>query len=145
MRRPDVVAKVRAWSASHVDERRALSALAQAAIDRKRPSGLERRLHGILDGLGVAYDIGVVMKPHFVVDVRIGSLIIEADGDYWHGHPRLAPLTERQLAQQKRDRARDAYLTACGYKVVRIWESDMSEGTVRAALVEAGVMLPAAA
>lgn len=101
---------------------------------RKRPSGLERQLWAYLDEFCVEYETQVVIKDKFIVDIRIGNLIIEADGDYWHGHPRFNPPNERQRKQQKRDASRNKYLAACGYDVVRIWESDMSRETVRAIL-----------
>jgi len=54
------------------------------------------------------------------------TIVIQFDGDYWHGNPRKYPvLTERQKKQVKRDRAQDAYLISCGYRVIRIWESDL--------------------
>lgn len=134
MRRPECRDKVVAWRAAHPDESARLSAIAIAAQSKKKPSGLERKLWSLLDGFGVDYEVQAVIKRHFVVDVRIGRLVIEADGDYWHGHPRLGALTERQRKQQARDRSRDAYLRACGYTVVRIWESDMSAEAVFAAL-----------
>lgn len=100
------------------------------ANQKNKPSGLERKLWGILDGLGVTFEKQVEIKRSFLVDVRIGSLIIEADGDWWHGHPRFEPLNERQAQQKARDASRDTYLRACGYTVERIWESDMSLETV---------------
>lgn len=108
----------------------------QARLQRDRPSKLETKLAAFLDQLGLTYESHVLIKPNFIVDFRIGSLIIEADGDWWHGHPRYEPLHERQVRQQQRDAARGKYLTACGYKVVRIWESDMSIETVARVLHE---------
>lgn len=117
--RPDVLAKLRAG---------------QARLQCDKPSGLERKLWAILTNLGIAFEHTVEIKSKFLVDVRIDSLIIEADGDWWHGHPRFEPLNERQLHQQARDFARDNYLRACGYVVVRIWERDMSVETVSSIL-----------
>lgn len=97
-----------------------------AKMQKEKPSGLEKRLHKILDDLGVSFEYAVLIKPKFVVDVRIGRLIIEADGEYWHGHPRYEPLTERQERQQARDTARNKYLAACGYFVERIWDRDVT-------------------
>ena len=95
-------------------------------LEKSKPSKLELRLFAYLAKLGVVYESHYLVKPRFIVDVRIDNLIIQADGDYWHGHPRFEPLTDRQKAQQKRDKAQDKYLTSCGYIVERIWEQDMS-------------------
>lgn len=135
-RRPGAAERMRAASSNPTNVARLLANTAR--LQRTKPSGLERRLWAILDSLGIAYESQVLLKPSFVVDVRVGRLMIEADGDYWHGHPRFEPLTERQQKQQARDRSRDAYLRACGYVVVRIWESDMNETSVRAALALLG-------
>lgn len=126
MKRPEVVAKVIAWQRAHPDIAAIHSAKARSKNQRENPSSLEFKLRQILAGLDIEFEPSAIIKPKFVVDIRIGNLIIQADGDYWHGHPRFEPLTDRQIAQQKRDRAQDAYLHKCGYNVVRIWESDMS-------------------
>lgn len=99
-------------------------------MQKGNPTKLEIKLLGILDGFGVDYSPFYLVKPKFIVDVKIGDLIIQADGDYWHGHPRFESLTDRQKAQQKRDKAQDKYLTACGYAVERIWECDMTKDAV---------------
>lgn len=108
--------------------------------DRRNPSSLEKRLHNILDDFGVEYQISFIIKPKFVVDIRIGDLIIQADGDYWHGHPRFEPLTDRQVNQQKKDKAQDRYLNTCGYKVERVWESDMDENHIKSILKKHGII-----
>jgi G:T-mismatch repair DNA endonuclease (very short patch repair protein) len=107
---------------------------------RERASKPELKLRGMLDAAGVDYESSAFVKPKFIVDIRIGKLIIELDGDYWHGHPRYEPLTERMLKQQSRDRVRNKYLAKCGYTVVRIWESDLSEDRVTSILQEHGVI-----
>jgi len=55
-------------------------------------------------------------------------IIIEADGDYWHGninHFRNKILTDKQKEQIKIDFLRTQQLTEKGFKVVRLWESDI--------------------
>ena len=135
MKRAAVRKKVSAYWRAHPEQHQRIYVRAVQASQRKNPSGLERKLWAILDDIGVSYDTQVIIKPKFVVDVMIENLIIQADGDYWHGHPDRFPiLTSRQKRQRKRDRAQDAYLHACGYTVVRIWESDMSHDTVLSVL-----------
>ena len=107
---------------------------AHAKICKENPTNLEIRLCQILDFFGIKYEHQCVIKPKFIVDIKIGNLVIEADGDWWHGHPRFEPLRERQLKQQTRDIARDKYLLTCGYKVERVWESDLSPELVKSIL-----------
>lgn len=141
MSRPGVRRQRRIFWQTHPEKmallrRRHLQVLRQ--IQRDKPSGLERKLWKILDSLGIDYETQAIIKPKFVVDVKIDDLIIQADGDYWHGHPRLEPFTERQIKQQRRDAAQDKYLAICGYSVARIWESDMSTEAVKQILKEHG-------
>jgi G:T-mismatch repair DNA endonuclease (very short patch repair protein) len=142
MKRPEVRSKVRQWREDHPEEaeriHRALME-GQQRLQQRKTSKLEKRLQEILDNLGVSYEPTALIKPKFIVDIRINDLIIQADGDYWHGHPRFYPLTERQLKQQQRDVAQTAYLIACGYTVIRIWESDMCEKAVVSALEKHGI------
>lgn len=112
----------------------------QRKAQKGKPTKLELKLFAILDSLGITYESYVVVKPKFIVDVRIGNAIIQADGDWWHGHVRFYPLMARQHKQQLRDRAQDKYLEACGYTVIRIWESDMSPENVITALTNANIL-----
>lgn len=92
-----------------------------------KPELLCKRL---LEEIGIEAEYQVEVKSRFIVDFRIGNIILQVDGEYWHGHPRFEPLTERQIAQRKRDAAQDSYLTAYGYKVIRIWENQITKENI---------------
>ena len=129
MKNEEVVKKVRDYRKAHpeVHERIMIKLLeGHQRIQKDKPTKLEQKLFAVLDSLQVPYEQFYLIKPKFIVDVKIDNLIIQADGDYWHGHPRFEPLTERQAAQQKRDKAQDAYLQKCGYTVIRIWEKELA-------------------
>lgn len=54
------------------------------------------------------------------------NLVIECDGDYWHGNPlRNKELTERQIAQREKDNLRKKELEEKGFKVLRLWECEI--------------------
>lgn len=134
MKNPEVVEKVKDYYRRNPEKRKEATrkiVVANQKYQKDNPTKLEKRLHKYLDKLQVEYEPFAVIKKNFVVDICIGDLIIEADGDYWHGHPRFEPLTDRQIRQQKRDAARNKYLTTCGYTVIRIWESDMTFDLVK--------------
>lgn len=129
MKQPETVQKIRDWHTNNPEQSSAMHSKlleGQQRLQRDKPSKLEMRLRAILDSLSIAYEPSALIKPKFVVDIRIGTLIIQADGEYWHGHPRYHPLTERQQRQRARDVAQDAYLHACGYTVIRIWDRDVT-------------------
>lgn len=147
MRREESKAKVREWHATHPDEVAEIRSRVLAGRARrervKPPSELERYLRDLLDNFGVAYESAVLIDGKYLVDICIGTIVIEADGNYWHGHPSITRLTERQAMQRERDIAKDAALHALGYTVVRIWESELTHANVGAVLREHGLITEA--
>jgi len=140
MKHPETRRKVSEWWKAHPELSQRILLKARLVQSKKRPTRLEQFMFSVLEDMGVGFEPYAVIKPNFIVDAKIETLILQADGDYWHGHPRFAPLTKRQIAQQRRDAAQDRYLTTCGFTVTRIWESDMSVASVHAALSENGIL-----
>jgi len=65
----------------------------------------------------------------FLVDIYIpkNNLIIQWDGDYWHGNTKkYKNLSNRQERRIKLDKSQNAYFKKCNYKVLRIWENDIN-------------------
>lgn len=81
-----------------------------------RVSGIERMMAEALAARGIKADAQYEIGP-FVVDFALTefNIVLECDGDYWHNLPK----------QIKKDRAKDAYLLKCGWKVLRIKECDI--------------------
>ncbi len=72
----------------------------------------------------------------FVCDFAIPSskLVIECDGDYWHGNPSLynkEKLGERQKINIYRDKIKDKYINKKGWKILRFFESDIKKSPIR--------------
>jgi len=64
----------------------------------------------------------------FTVDAYLPDLklIIQFDGDYWHGNPSYYDkLNALQIKNQLRDKSMDNYLIKCGFKIMRFWEHDI--------------------
>jgi len=110
-------------------------------LQKSKPTKLEQKLFQILAELGIEYTPYAIIKPKFIVDAQVDKIIVQADGEWWHGHPRFSPFNDRQIAQQKRDAAQDAYLRSCGFTIVRIWEREMCMEVVRERLLHAGLSL----
>lgn len=55
------------------------------------------------------------------------NLIIEFDGDYWHGNKSLHALTPRMKRQYRVDRAWDEKALRAGYNIKRVWESESKD------------------
>jgi very-short-patch-repair endonuclease len=92
------------------------------------PNKLECSAYAILDTIGIPYEKQHVIGNKFCVDAFIPSLslVVQFDGDYWHGLPEKFPEpSERQQKRMRLDVSQDAYMAACGYRVIRIWEKDI--------------------
>lgn len=80
-------------------------------------------------------------RPDFVFSAS--KLVVFVDGDFWHGHPRTrtAPSTNKRYWQAKvagnqaRDRLVTETLQSQGWKVLRLWESDLQDAEAVAAKI----------
>lgn len=130
----------RQYAIAHLDFFKEQLMKGRLKYQRSKPTKLEQRLSDILKELHLQFETQVPFGTRYLVDALIGNVVIEADGDWWHGHPRFEPLNEQQLKKQEMDRRKDSYFLEKNYKVVRIWECDMTFDNVQKALVEAGVI-----
>lgn len=86
--------------------------------------------YALLDELGIPYLPQHLIASKFCVDAFSPSLrlVIQFDGDCWHGHPARFPKPDkRQQRRMKLDRSQDAYMKKCGYHVIRLWETDLKK------------------
>lgn len=99
-----------------------------AAAANMCPNRLEMFGYSLLDMLGATYQKQAPLAGKFCVDALFpdASLVVQFDGDYWHGHPVKFPAPDARQRQRIRlDKAQDAYLSVIGYRVLRLWESDI--------------------
>lgn len=92
------------------------------------PNKLEQAGYAILDSLQVTYISQHPIASKFVVDAFMpdANLIIQFDGDYWHGNPaKFTTLDKRQSRRVKIDQSQNKYFAKCGYTVLRFWETDI--------------------
>ncbi len=111
-------------------DRVAMLAQNQAKQQAGMVTTIERIGYALLDALGVTYLPQHVIAGKFCVDAYLPDLrlVVQFDGDYWHGHPLHFPAPDhRQTKRMKLDVSQDAYLRACGYEVARFWESDLHQ------------------
>lgn len=95
--------------------------------NNKQPNKLEVAGSKLLDTLGIKYLTQVLICEKFVVDVFIPkfNIVIQWDGDYWHGY--LAIKDARQRKRCNLDKSQDAYMKKVGYTVIRFWEHDVKD------------------
>lgn len=95
----------------------------------RRETSIEKWVRDVLIKLCVPF---VPQAPvgNFVVDFLVPSrqLIIQTDGDYWHGNPAVYTkdfLTPRQRKRRELDRLCDRQAGALGFQILRLWEADI--------------------
>jgi very-short-patch-repair endonuclease len=91
------------------------SALSMAG---KRTS-IEIKMADELAKRGIEYTEQYNLGDKFLLDFFLPEykIVIECDGDYWHRIPKNV----------RRDKAKNAYIKACGYSLYRFWESEINE------------------
>jgi very-short-patch-repair endonuclease len=100
----------------------AMNTLQQAErITRAEAAG-----YALLDLLEVDYRPQQIFKDKFTPDatVEVARLVVQFDGDYWHDRKGTS-MEARIRRRVALDRSQDAYIRACGWRVLRLWESDL--------------------
>lgn len=112
-----------------------------------RTTKIEANGYALLDSLGIDYLRQETFAGKFTPDATIPSarLIVQFDGDYWHD--RKGTSTEARIRRRVRlDQSQDAYIRACGWDVLRLWETDLRDDPAGCAdLLRQRLHLPARA
>lgn len=89
-------------------------------------------VQGILQELGISYITQFeLMGKYYDIFIEDKNLIIEVDGDYWHGKD--ISFTDMSLMQKRsfeNDRYKDGIASINGYALIRIWESEISKDKI---------------
>ncbi len=96
----------------------------------KAPTRLEVAGSALLDQIGMPYQQQVLIAGKFTVDAVLHEkmIVIQWDGNYWHGYRAAndnTPLQTRQAKRSALDKSQDAYMAKCGYVVLRFWEHEV--------------------
>lgn len=98
----------------------------------KYKSPNEKIVEKILNELNIEYvfqkRIDYKKNKFYIVDFIINgtNIILEAQGDYWHGNPITHPNPSKtQLEKIANDKKRKSILEDMGYKVIYLWEYDL--------------------
>lgn len=84
----------------------------------------------ILKALGLRFNSQHLLFDKFLVDTFLPNenVVIQWDGDYWHGHPTKIKggiPDHRQKKRMSLDKSQDAYMKKRGVKILRFWESEV--------------------
>ncbi|MFG2305265.1 DUF559 domain-containing protein [Actinacidiphila glaucinigra] len=113
---------------------RVLAAARQQLLTSRKPTRPEIVLYAMLDDLvqqyapDEAWERQVQLLNRWTVDAAIPGLklVLQADGDYWHGLYEEDQSDPRVASNMRNDAHQDARLTAEGWRVVRFWERDLT-------------------
>lgn len=101
---------------------RVLSAIQKRWLS-KEPTSIEKKVYDELKARGLLFEKQKLIEGKFFVDafIPILNLVIEADGNYWHGLERT----------KKYDKAKNAYLKTCGFNLLRLTETEINDGSFK--------------
>lgn len=91
------------------------------------PTGPEIRLGEILIEMDIYHFSQKIIKDKiFDYFVPKANLLIEVDGDYWHGFGKeYSELNEIQKRSKRNDKDKDIIAKGLGYEILRFWEHDI--------------------
>jgi len=96
----------------------------------KKENKLEAKGYFILTQLGYSFEKQFVYGGRLVADAYVNdlNLIIQFDGDYWHGNTKIfETLNEHQAKQKIKDNNANAFAIEKGYNLIRCWECNLTE------------------
>lgn len=98
----------------------------------------ERAVQTILTKLGIGYTTQYQVETKFY-DIYIPklNLLIEVDGTYWHAKDiEYSKMNKIQQKSYLNDKIKDGLATKHGFKLIRIWEDEISVEKIRALINE---------
>lgn len=89
----------------------------------------EREFEKLLEELEVKFETQrIVGEKIFDYYIPSKNLLVEVDGDYYHGNPETNDkLSNMQRRNQKNDQFKDILASGKGYSLERVWESDLKK------------------
>tara|TARA_B100000809_G_scaffold192846_1_gene191738 strand:+ start:57 stop:515 length:459 start_codon:yes stop_codon:yes gene_type:complete len=101
----------------------------------KKRTWCEQAVQDMLEEMDLAFDIEKSLKfkntwKHFDINLIDYPILIEVDGNYWHGNKetmREGKPNFMQLRNKQNDMIKNWVARNAGYKLIRIWEKDIQD------------------
>lgn len=98
----------------------------------KKDTSIEVKIQNFLKQLGIEFytHFWINIEHGYQCDILIPSmnLVIQFDGDYWHGNPdKYKVFLEKQKKRKRIDTSQNAYFKKCGFNLLRLWESEFKD------------------
>ena len=112
------------WGKTHTPE------AIKKIFSHKKMNKLEKMVADELDRLGYEYKFQFFINKDGVCksyDFKLKGipLIIEVDGDFWHGNPNTKSHFIGKEKVQRNDVLKEKIAKSRGYHIIRLWESDI--------------------
>lgn len=103
------------------------AAINQLKNQKIKKTGIEKKIENFLIEANIDYIYSYILKKRqYDFYIKNENILIEADGDYWHGNPaKYNFLTDHQILKQKDDKIKDRIAKEEGFKILRFWEFDI--------------------
>jgi len=97
---------------------------------------LQERVTELIEDMGSSFDIEIPLPfklswKHYDIGLEEYPILIEVDGDYWHGNKKVMTEEQKinwmQMKNKQNDLLKDWVAKNKGYKLIRIWESDIKD------------------
>jgi hypothetical protein len=99
-----------------------------------KPNKIECVVQDELNKRKLPFKFGIILEhKQFDFGSKIHRILLEVQGDYWHGNPKLygegkQPLNYIQLEKIKHDKEKIEFCKRHKFKLYHIWENDIKSG-----------------
>ena len=107
-------------------------------FENKKMNKIEKIVYEYVKSIEPNVEYSVILASYqFDFGIKDKKLLIEVDGDYWHGNPKLynkdgsngkRKLNEIQLEKIETDKEKTDWAESRGFKLLRIWEDEIKNG-----------------
>lgn len=111
----------------------------KSQFDKREMNKIEKKVYDYLINMGIDVKFSVILASYqYDFGIKDKKILIEVDGDYWHGNPNYynengsnekKKLNKIQMNKINRDIEKNSWAISRGFKLIRIWEEDINNGS----------------
>lgn len=111
----------------------------KSQFKNKTMNKIETKVFEYIKSIDSSVEFSVILASYqFDFGVKSKKILIEVDGDYWHGNPKFynlegshnkRKLNEIQINKINGDKLKSDWAISRGFTIIRIWEEEINNGT----------------